>query len=250
MSRILFISDLHLCPERKETTRAFQHFLRHDACGAEALYILGDLFEYWLGDDTLAHHPFAQQIAHALAALASAGTKICLLVGNRDFLLGEQFCQQAGAQLLHGDNILTEHQQKRILLSHGDALCTDDSAYQAFRHQVRNPAWQQHFLALPLPERQKMAQQARAQSGEDKQDKAAAIMDTNADAVAALLREQHFPPLFIHGHTHRPAHHTHHLDGNICHRWVLADWDDGAAHFLTLQDGQISIGQPTSVPAS
>ncbi len=219
---ILFISDLHLCPERPRATAAFLRFLRETARQAEALYILGDLFDYWVGDDDLGA-PLPGEIAEALAQLAGGGVQVFLLHGNRDFLIGASFAQASGARLLDEPS-LVEICGVPTLLTHGDTLCSDDVDYQAFRAQVRNPAWQKAFLEQPLAQRKNLIRQWRGQSEQEKKSKEAAIMDANPGAVAAILREYGYPRL-IHGHTHRPARHLHNVDGHACERWVLPAWD-------------------------
>ena len=236
MSRHLFISDLHLTEDRPETTAAFLALMNGPAQGAQSLFILGDLFEYWAGDDDL-ESALALEVAAQLQRCARAGTQIHFIAGNRDFLLGADYARRAG-MALQPDPFAIELDGVRLLLSHGDALCTDDVGYQAFRAQVREPQWRAAFLAQPLPERKAMIDQVRRRSQAAKQEKSAEIMDVNADAVATLFRVHDYPVL-IHGHTHRPAHHQHDVDGRQCQRWVLADWDD-RAHYLVLEDGQFT----------
>jgi len=225
----LFVSDLHLCPARPHTTQRFLQFLQETAPQAEALYILGDLFESWVGDDDLAE-PLHRAIAHALAQLAAAGVKIWLLHGNRDFLLGASFAQAAGVRLLDEPSLIDLYGVP-TLLSHGDTLCSDDVDYLAFRAMVRNPAWQDKFLAQPLAQRKALIQQWRGQSEQEKQQKSAAIMDANPAAIVAALRAYAYPRL-IHGHTHRPAQHIHSVDGRVCERWVLPAWDEDGSGYL------------------
>ena len=217
----LFISDLHLCPTRPAVNLAFLAFLRGPARRAGALYILGDLFEYWAGDDDL-DDPFAAAICHALAATAAAGVAVFFMPGNRDFLVGEGFARLTGMTLLE-DPILRNVEGIPTLLMHGDTLCTDDVAYQSLRAALRAAPWQREFLARPLAERKRAIEELRLRSEEEKQIKSAAIMDANRDAVAAALRTHGYPRL-IHGHTHRPARHVHDIDGRSCERLVLADW--------------------------
>lgn len=221
----LFISDLHLCTSSPNTTRLFQHFVQNVAPRAEALYILGDLFEYWAGDDDLAT-PFHLEVASALRQLSGQGTRLYIMRGNRDFLMDGELAQACNATLL-SDPTLLDLYGTPTLLSHGDALCTDDLAYQDFRRQVRAATWQQQFLALPLMQRKAQIEQLRERSKSEKQHKDLSIMDVNLHAVNELLHEHNYPRL-IHGHTHRPAHHLHHLDGHKCDRWVLGDWDKHA----------------------
>jgi UDP-2,3-diacylglucosamine hydrolase len=221
----LFISDLHLCANGPKTTRLFHHFLEHSTAPAEALYILGDLFEYWAGDDDLGT-PFHLEVTRALRALPSQGTRLYLMHGNRDFLMDQQLAAACGATLIT-DPLLLNLYGTPTLLTHGDALCTDDIAYQEFRQQVRSSTWQQQFLSQPLAQRKEQIEQVRKMSTAEKQQKSESIMDVNLNAVHELLHANHYPRI-IHGHTHRPAHHLHHLDGHTCDRWVLGDWDTHA----------------------
>ncbi len=222
MDHCLFISDLHLCDSRPHITKTFIEFLEKIASKSQALYILGDLFEYWAGDDSISTGTHQTNI-HALHRLVSRGVKVYLIHGNRDFLLGEGFANATGIRILP-DPSLTTLYGKPVLLSHGDALCTDDMAYQKFRTEVRSAAWQSQFLNQPLASRITYIEQLRAKSEQEKSAKSMQIMDVNSTAVDALLRQYHYPPLFIHGHTHRPNNHVHEVDGNICERWVLGDW--------------------------
>lgn len=217
----LFISDLHLCDSRPEMSRLFFEFLQTTALHAQALYILGDLFEYWLGDDTL-DAPLNQQVCLALRHLADSGVAVYFMHGNRDFLIAAQFADACHATLL-ADPSLIDMYGTPTLLMHGDTLCTDDVSYLAFRAQVRDPHWQSQFLAQPLAARIALAQQARSQSESAKQGKSTEIMDVNADAVQEILRQYAYPRL-IHGHTHRQALHNLSVDGHPSQRWVLPDW--------------------------
>ena len=221
----LFISDLHLSEDRPATTAAFLRFLHGPARRAGSLYILGDLFEYWAGDDDVAS-PFNHALCAALHELPARGVAVHYLTGNRDLLAAAGFAAAAGLTLLPDPSLIRCGTQ-RVLLSHGDALCTDDLAYQAFRRQARDPVWQAGFLAQPLAARKAFIENLRRQSEAAKQQKSMEIMDVNADAVAALLRE-HGHPTLVHGHTHRPARHVHDVDGQACARWVLADWHEEA----------------------
>ena len=221
MRHTLFISDLHLAAERPHINEQFFAFVRDVAPAAEALYILGDLFEYWIGDDDR-EDPLNDAVAHALAALAAQGTRVYLMHGNRDLLIGAQYTTRCGAALIHDPAILQLH-GTRTLLMHGDTLCTDDLEYQKFRHYARDPANQRKFLAQPLPARREQMRGMRAQSEQVKTEKTAEIMDVSPSAVEATLRTHGYPRV-IHGHTHRPAKHTHSVDGHDCDRWVLADW--------------------------
>jgi UDP-2,3-diacylglucosamine hydrolase len=217
----LFVSDLHLTPAQPAVAQAFTAFLAGPTRAAAALYILGDLFDYWAGDDDLAD-PFNARIAAALAAVAAAGVAVSFLPGNRDFLVGDDFAAAAGLRLLPDPCVHTIAGTPTLLM-HGDTLCTDDTEYQRFRAEVRSPAWRAAFLARPLGERKALITALRAQSENEKQVKPAAIMDANADAVAAAL-QRHGVRALVHGHTHRQGVHTHEVDGHACRRWVLGDW--------------------------
>ena len=218
---VLFISDLHLCTSRPDINRVFFDFLRGPAREAESLYVLGDLFEYWAGDDDLGD-PFNRSIAAAFADYSQSGPKLSFMHGNRDFLLDGEFAKACGGSLI-GDPYVLDLFGTRTLLMHGDTLCTDDTEYQRFRAQVRDPGWQRTFLALPLEARKRQIETVRQTSESEKQRKAPEIMDVNQAAVETVLRGHSYPRL-IHGHTHRPARHVHRVDGRSCERWVLADW--------------------------
>ena len=234
----LFVSDLHLCAARPRTTQIFLRFLRETAPRAEALYILGDLFEYWLGDDELAA-PDHAEVVQALAHLASSGTQVFLLHGNRDFLIGETFAQAAGLRLLIEPSLIDLYGVPTLLM-HGDTLCSDDLDYLAFRAKVRDPGWVSVFLAQPLAQRQALIEQWRGQSEQEKQHKPASIMDANPAAIADILRQYAYPRL-IHGHTHRPASHSHSVDGHSCERWVLPAWDDEGGYLRCDKNGCTAI---------
>lgn len=224
------ISDLHLSAQRPAVTQAFLHWLQTTVARADALYILGDFFEVWVGDDVLEdvqHGAEFLPIVQALRALFERGVHLYFMHGNRDFLIGETFAQACGLQLLH-DPTLLEYAGRRILLSHGDALCTDDVAYQQFRVQVRDLQWQKAFLAQPLAARLAFADQARSQSAQNKAMQTLEIMDVNVDAVADLIRKYDYPEILLHGHTHRPGVHQLQFDGHTCERMVLGDWHDHA----------------------
>ena len=214
----LFVSDLHLTEERPEANERFIEFLERKARGAGALYILGDFFEYWVGDDGLGE-PFNNVIAGLLRKLP---IPLYFMHGNRDFLIGERFCAATGARLLH-DPVVETIEGEKTLLMHGDTLCTDDVDYQAWRRQARDPAFQAAFLARSLPERHQAVQQMREKSKEVVGAKAVEIMDVNEDAVREALR-RHGVRRLIHGHTHRPGRHALEVDGRRCERWVLPDW--------------------------
>ena len=218
---VLFISDLHLCASRPEINRTFFEFLRGPARAAESLYVLGDLFEYWAGDDDL-DDPFNASVVAALAGCSRAGPSLHVMHGNRDFLLSEDFAKACNARLIEDPHTLDLF-GTRSLLMHGDTLCTDDLDYQRFRSEVRAPAWRKDFLSTSLAQRKERIEALRRTSESEKKRKAPELMDVNSGAVEAALREHGYPRL-IHGHTHRPARHEHRVDGRNCERWVLADW--------------------------
>lgn len=217
---ILFISDLHLDPAHPEVAQAFFRFMENDAPQAEALYILGDFFEAWIGDDL--QHPFVEQVKQSLRTLVDKNIPVYLMHGNRDFLIGEQFCQQTGCQLLD-DPTLVELYGEKVLLMHGDTLCTNDVDYLAFRDMVRNPAWQQDFLSKTLQERLAIAENIRAASKEKTGQLEYEIMDVTQSEVEKVMTEYQVQ-LLIHGHTHRPAVHQLKVNGKAAERVVLGDW--------------------------
>ncbi len=216
----LFISDLHLNPEQPATIRLFLDFLSGQATQAEALYILGDLFEAWLGDDLPL--PGYAPALEAMKKLSDHGTPIYVMHGNRDFLLAEGFEQQSGATLIDDPTVIDLYGTPTLLM-HGDLLCTDDLPYQAMRQQLRDPQWITAFLAKTAEERIDFARQLRERSKKETGEKNEAIMDVNADTVANTLRKHHVRQL-IHGHTHRPAIHHLEIDGEHATRYVLSDW--------------------------
>jgi len=216
----LFISDLHLSDERPEITALFLEFLQRHAAGVRALYILGDLFEIWLGDDVIL--PGHRPVVEGLRAFSGTGVPVYVMHGNRDFLMGETFAQQSGCRLI-SDPTVIELNGERTLLMHGDTLCTDDAEYQQFRAQIRDPATQRQFLALPMEQRIAVAKQYRDGSRERSRYKAEEIMDVNQQAVMSAMRE-HGVHQMIHGHTHRPAVHSLDVDGRPARRFVLGDW--------------------------
>jgi UDP-2,3-diacylglucosamine hydrolase len=218
----LFISDLHIDASRPAITDQFLGFLAAEAVRADALYILGDLFESWVGDD--AADPSQAAAIEGIHALTSRGVPCFVMHGNRDFLLAEQFCRMSGAQLLPDPLIVTLYGEA-VLVMHGDALCTDDRAYQRLRATVREPAWQRQFLALSIAARRALAGAARVGSQAHTAAVEYAITDVNADSVAAALRGAGTATL-LHGHTHRPAIHALQVDGRPCTRIVLGDWYD------------------------
>ena len=216
----LFISDLHLDDRRPETTKLLLKFLQQEAVHADALYILGDLFEYWLGDDVPSH--CSLDVADALQQLSQDGVPCYFMHGNRDFLLQEDYAKRAGLELLPEEHV-AELYGEPVLLMHGDSLCTDDVAYQQFRTVVRDPAWQRDFLAKSPEERLQTALQARDASAAHKGAVDMTIMDVNPGEVVAAF-ERHGVSRMIHGHTHRPAVHDLEVDGLPAQRIVLGDW--------------------------
>lgn len=218
----LFVSDVHLQESMPRTTAAFLDFLQHQATQAERLYVLGDLFEYWAGDDDIAT-PFHQSVVRALRTISDAGTAIYWIAGNRDFLIGDGFARATGATILQ-DGAVIHVADQAIVLAHGDAQCTDDVDYIAFRQQVRQANWQQDFLAQPLSQRKAIIDRMREQSRAAQRDKTLQIMDVNAGAIADLFAKSGAMRM-IHGHTHRPAMHKTHVGADNYLRVVLPDWD-------------------------
>jgi UDP-2,3-diacylglucosamine hydrolase len=216
----LFISDLHLDEARPHIVELFTNFLARDARRADALYILGDLFESWIGDDD--DSALALRVAAATRALRDSGVPVYFMHGNRDFLLGPDYAGRSGMTLLP-DPTIVELSGERALLMHGDTLCTDDIDYQKFRTLVRDPQWQAQFVAKSLAERRAFAAQARGESRKHTSVARPEIMDVNGVAVEAAMR-QHGVRRLIHGHTHRPATHRLDLDGKAAERIVLGDW--------------------------
>jgi len=219
---ILFISDLHIDATRPPIVDQFLSFLQSEAASAAALYILGDLFESWIGDDAA---DSAQLAAIAgLRALTSTGVPCFVMHGNRDFLMSVEFARMSGAHLLPDPLIITLFGEP-VLVMHGDALCTDDRPYQRLRATVRDAQWQEQFLALPIDARRALAGAARAGSQAHTAAMEHTITDVNADSVATALRSAGTATL-LHGHTHRPAIHALQVDGRPCTRIVLGDWYD------------------------
>lgn len=226
----LFVSDLHLSESRPAANEAFFAFVEGKARSAEALYILGDLFEYWVGDDDV-EEPFNAVIAGFLRALSRSGVKLAVMQGNRDFLFGQRFCDETGARLLP-DPTVVELGGVRTLLMHGDTLCTRDTDYQEWRRVARSAEWQRDFLKRPRPARRELALEMRERSSLAIGAKAMEIMDVDDDAVREALR-RHGVTRLIHGHTHRPGRHEIEVDGRRCERWVLPDWY-GAGGYLEI----------------
>ncbi len=217
---ILFIADLHLCSEEPAITAGFLRFLAGTAREAQALYILGDLFEAWIGDDD--PEPLHREIAQAIKALVDTGVPCYFIHGNRDFLLGKRFARLSGMTLLPEEKVLDLY-GRRILILHGDTLCTDDAGYQAFRRRVHQPWLQRLFLALPLFMRERVAAKMRAGSKAANSSKSVAIMDVNQQAVIDALT-RHQVQWMIHGHTHRPEIHPITANGKPAFRCVLGAW--------------------------
>ncbi len=216
----LFISDLHLDASRPEIAEQFIEFLMDEAVGADALFILGDLFESWIGDDD--PNPHYANITNELSALVNNGLPVFFMHGNRDFMIGDRFSMETGIQLLPDPFVVAIYGQD-VLLSHGDRYCTDDAQYQAIRKMTRDPDWQAMMLQKPLAERQSIAAKAREDSkahGESINEK---ITDVNIKAIEDAIRE-HKVKIMLHGHTHRPAVHEHLIDGEATKRIVLGDW--------------------------
>ena len=229
----LFISDLHLDPARPDITSQALEFLATETQDAEALYILGDLFEAWVGDDD--PEPEKRRVIAALKALGDGGLPCYFMHGNRDFLVGAGFAADSGCTLL-ADPTIVELYGTKVMLMHGDTLCTDDHEYQAFRQTVRNPAWQQAMLARPLAERLALAKQLRERSAAAMAGKSEEIMDVNQDAVESAMRA-HGVCTLLHGHTHRPAVHRFELDGREAVRIVLGDWYTQGSALTWNEDG-------------
>ena len=224
--RSLYISDLHLSDERPEANERFFAFMEDEAASADALYVLGDLFEYWVGDDDL-DDPFNAVVAGFFRRFSASGGKLYALHGNRDFLVGPRFAQETGAVLLDDPALVGD-----TLLMHGDTLCTDDHDYQAWRRTARSAAWQRDFLAKSLAERRAVILGLREKSRAVIQAKPAEIMDVNDAAVQQAFRELGVDRI-IHGHTHRAGRHAHDVAGRRRERWVLPDWY-GAGGYLEL----------------
>lgn len=236
----LFISDLHLDAQHSEISRQFLAFLAGPAARADALYILGDLFEVWIGDDD--PEPEKRRIVEALRALTDGGVPCYVMHGNRDFLLGQRFCADSGCRLLEDPTIIHLH-GARVLTMHGDTLCTDDRPYQNLRAMVRDPGWQRMFLALSPEQRRALADQARAGSREHIAQSMSSIMDVNAGAVEAVMRAAGVS-ILLHGHTHRPNVHRFELDGAPAARIVLGDWHEQGSVLEWNENGYELRGMP------
>ena len=232
---LLFISDLHLDPSRPAMVRLFLHFLARARGEAQALYILGDLFEAWIGDDAVG--PEEPALA-GLRAFAAAGPGLYVMRGNRDFLMGEDFARMTGATLLPDPTVIGVDGEA-VLLMHGDTLCTDDQDYQRFRAMVRDPHWQRQFLSLSVPERIEQARRARSESTGRNSVLEDYLMDVNPGAVEQAM-QAHGVRTLVHGHTHRPAVHDLLLDGRRARRIVLGDWYDQGS-VLRWSDGEATL---------
>lgn len=250
----LFASDLHLSSATPALNSTFVALLDGRARAAGRVFLLGDLFEAWAGDEDI-DRPEYRPVVAALRALADTGIEVHVLPGNRDFLLGPAFAAATGARL-HGDWLRCDIAGQPALLMHGDTLCIDDLPYQQFRRMVRAPQWQAAFLARPLAERHAIADDLRQRSRQATAGKDEYLLDANPEAIAATFR-QHGLSLLIHGHTHRPARHVHEVDNAACTRWVLADWrdracwveaDDSGLHAFTTDDDGNCIADPRYPP--
>ncbi len=221
---LLFISDLHLDASRPKVAEAFFHFLQHEAINADALYILGDLFELWVGDDD--DDPFVIDVQQQLKQFSQQVPALYFMHGNRDFLIGTQFAEASGARLLKDPTVI-EIDGENVVLMHGDLLCTNDTAYQAFRNESRSQAWMDNVLSRSLEERRALGRQLRQQSKTMSSRKAEDIMDVSVGAVVDIM-QQHSASKLIHGHTHRPARHSITVNNKPVERIVLGDWDSKA----------------------
>jgi UDP-2,3-diacylglucosamine hydrolase len=238
---IHFVSDIHLSPQTPEIASRFLAYLNGHARHTESLFILGDLFEVWTGDDCIhmQENSFNRRIVEALAALTDSGVELSIMHGNRDFLLGREFSAQTGARLIPDPYVLSLPTWQ-FVLSHGDMLCADDADYLAFRSQVRTPEWRDAFLSKPLKEREAIAATFRRQSEAVKQTRGQNdLSDLDSRAVDDFLRQQGYAT-FIHGHTHLPATHEHHVDGIRVERWVLSDWHEDRGEYLCWDNEQLT----------
>ena len=231
-NQTIFLSDIHLCESRPSITDAFVSFLNKVTNEVDALYILGDLFEYWIGDDSNQH----ENVIEALKKLTDRHIQVFLMHGNRDFLIGSAFEKKTGAVLLN-DPILVEIFGKKILLCHGDTLCTDDIEYQSFRDKIRSESWKNEFLKKSLSERVSIANEFRKESELNKKKKSLEIMDVNLDEVNRTLIQFNYPDFLIHGHTHRPNQHSINLDGHQIQRIVLGDWYEQGSYLILSAHG-------------
>ena len=231
-NQTIFLSDIHLCESRPSITDAFVSFLNKVTNEVDALYILGDLFEYWIGDDSRQH----ENVIKALKKVTNQHIQVFLMHGNRDFLIGSAFEKKTGAVLLN-DPILVEIYGKKVLLCHGDTLCTDDIEYQSFRDKIRSESWKNEFLKKSLAERVSIANEFRKESELNKKKKSVKIMDVNLDEVNRTLIQFNYPDFLIHGHTHRPNQHSINLDGHQIQRIVLGDWYEQGSYLILSAHG-------------
>ena len=231
-----FISDLHLERIESPITNIFTAFL-DDLNQNDSLYILGDLFESWIGDDNVSE--LSQYISDLLGSLSERDISVAIMHGNRDFLIGEDFCKASSIELINDPRII-EIDTKKVMLTHGDELCTDDSEYQAFRSVVRNPLWQKDFLNFPISKREKIAGEAKDASKDSKENKAMKIMDVNTDAVLKAFND-HDIEIMIHGHTHRPNIHKVSNEGKNLTRYVLGDWSKNSAIILKWNEAEVEL---------
>ncbi|HYH41480.1 MAG TPA: UDP-2,3-diacylglucosamine diphosphatase [Burkholderiales bacterium] len=234
----VFISDLHLASERPRIVEQFFALLAGPVQGAEALYVLGDLFEFWVGDDDL-DDPLNSAVAEAFAQTAARGTAVHFMHGNRDLLVGAEFAKRAHARLLEDPTLVDLHGTPTLLM-HGDTLCTDDTEYQKFRAYAHDPGNQARFLGQPVAARRAQVQAMRVKSESAKKGKTDEIMDVSEPAVLETLRKAGYAPRVIHGHTHRPARHVHRVDGHDCERWVLGDWYENGSYLRCDAQGCVS----------
>ena len=231
-----FISDLHLERIESPITKIFSAFL-DDLNQNDSLYILGDLFESWIGDDNVSE--LSQYISDRLLMLSQRDISVAIMHGNRDFLIGEDFCKASSIELINDPRII-EIDTKKVMLTHGDELCTDDKEYQAFRSVVRNPLWQKDFLNFPISKREKIAGEAKDASKDSKENKAMEIMDVNKDAVLKAFND-HDIEIMIHGHTHRPNIHKVSNEGKNLTRYVLGDWSKNSAIILKWNEAEVEL---------
>ena len=222
MTKITFVSDLHLTPENQKSMRRFRKFAAKIAGNTQQLYILGDLFEFWIGDDgaDLLGHIEAENL---LKTISNSGVELFLIPGNRDFLIGDKFSERTGCQILTDPSVITIGAEQ-VLLTHGDSLCTDDVEHQLARQQMLSSKWKIAFLNMPIQERMDTAINLRKKSEKTKRHKSMEIMDINQNSLENFMRD-HNVLTVIHGHTHRPAVHEFILDGRNARRFVLGDWD-------------------------
>ncbi|MEC6814092.1 UDP-2,3-diacylglucosamine diphosphatase [Photobacterium toruni] len=229
----LFISDLHLSAERPDITACFLRFMAEETHHIDALYVLGDLFEMWIGDDE--DPPFLRQVKQAFKTLTDAGTPCYFIHGNRDFLIGKRFSRQTGITLLPEHTVVDLYGTPTLIL-HGDTLCIEDQAYQRYRKKVHNPVIQWLFARLPLSYRVKVGDKFRSNSGKNNQTKSQSIMDVTQTEVVRVMRDANVTQM-IHGHTHRPDIHDFDIDGMPAQRIVLGDWYDHGSVLIYDHDG-------------